>query len=66
MKKQDPYFSVPIGTLKLMGKHFEEFSKKVLNYLDEDPFVVEIGINNGIKQIISLLSNSKSISYNNN
>jgi|TARA_B100000929_G_scaffold274459_1_gene247623 hypothetical protein len=49
-----------------MGKHFEEFSKKVLNYLDEDPFVVEIGINNGIKQIISLLSNSKSISYNNN
>ena len=28
------------GTSKLMGKHFEEFSKKVLNYLDEDPLFV--------------------------
>jgi len=36
------------GTSKFMAKHFEEFSKKVLNYLDEDPFVVEIGSNDGI------------------
>ena len=28
------------GTSKLMGKHFGEFSKKVLNYLDEDPLLV--------------------------
>ena len=36
------------GTSKFMGKHFEEFSKKVISYLDEDPFVVEIGSNDGI------------------
>ena len=36
------------GTSKFMSKHFEAFSNKVLNYLDEDPFVVEIGSNDGI------------------
>ena len=36
------------GTSEFMAKHFEAFSNKVLNYLDEDPFVVEIGSNDGI------------------
>ena len=39
------------GTSELMGKHFELFSKDVLNseYISgEDPFIVELGCNDGI------------------
>ena len=36
------------GTSILMDKHFREFSDSVFQYLDRDPFVVEIGSNDGI------------------
>jgi methylation protein EvaC len=38
------------GTSRLMAEHFKEFSSMVLDYIkdDKDPFVVEIGSNDGI------------------
>lgn len=38
------------GTSKLMSEHFKKFSSMVLSFIesDEDPFVVEIGSNDGI------------------
>ncbi len=36
------------GTSTLMDTHFREFSDSVFQYLDRDPFVVEIGSNDGI------------------
>jgi methylation protein EvaC len=38
------------GTSKLMAEHFKEFSSMVFDYIDNDndPFVVEIGSNDGI------------------
>jgi methylation protein EvaC len=46
--KNYPFFS---GTSKLMAKHFEEFANHVMvDYIkdENDPFVVEIGSNDGI------------------
>ena len=36
------------GTSKFMNIHFQKFADNILRYLDEDPFVVEIGSNDGI------------------
>jgi methylation protein EvaC len=38
------------GTSRLMAEHFKDFSSMVLDYIkdDKDPFVVEIGSNDGI------------------
>ena len=36
------------GTSKFMNIHFQDFASKALSYLDENPFVVEIGSNDGI------------------
>jgi len=48
------------GTSKLMGQHFEKFANHILNdfITESDPFVVEIGSNDGI--MLQHFANKKS------
>ncbi len=36
------------GTSEYMDKHFQGFANSVLSYLEDDPFIIEIGSNDGI------------------